>query len=329
METLSGTTNTNIWSKAFLLIALSLTFCFVTPLSLLASSPLSVAILSFGRAKALLLASTVFILMGFIAYRFPEFIGVLVLFVGALIMANLITSFIYRKMSPAKVLLYSGSIFLILTGLSFFAYQKTQTTSIKENIEQVVIVWSESVKSKMIDQGGEKTRELEDWLSKPKDLAHEIFTWLPTYFFIATFLSLWVGLFLTLRNSLIWRKSVDYPFTLKDLLKFKTPEYLVYPLLLALGVFAAAQLEMIKHPMLDVSVRSFLSCLAVFYFFQGYGIFLELLAKLKVMGFMKSLMIAFTLILLWQAIVLIGVLDLWVDFRTKFNKLEKNEGDKL
>ena len=44
---------------------------------------------------------------------------------------------------------------------------------------------------------------------------------------------------------------------------------------------------------------------------------------------MRSVMVIISLVLAWKFLILIGILDHWFNFRTKFKKIKKNEGDKL
>jgi Predicted membrane protein (DUF2232) len=121
-----------------------------------------------------------------------------------------------------------------------------------------------------------------------------------------------------LRNSLFWRQKVKYPFGIRDFLRFKVPDYFVYPLILSLVLTLGGEYVLGERGTLVGG--NLLYCLGIFYFFHGLGIFVDLLDYLKVFGLLRTLMFAITFLFAWRVLVIAGVFDLWVNFRKFFNK---------
>jgi len=129
-----------------------------------------------------------------------------------------------------------------------------------------------------------------------------------------------------LRNSLVWRIRHAYPFGLKDLVRYKVPDFFVWPLIAGLALFLGAEAI---APWAEVLGGNILACLGIFFFFQGFGVFVDLLSFLGINGFFRSILIVSTVFMGWKVLVLAGLFDIWVDFR-RFMKTKKNdEGDSL
>ena len=61
-------------------------------------------------------------------------------------------------------------------------------------------------------------------------------------------------------------------------------------------------------------------CLGIFYFFQGFGIFSDLLTFMGIMGFFRSLIVMVVIFMAYYLIVAAGLFDNWFDFRKYFEK---------
>lgn len=69
--------------------------------------------------------------------------------------------------------------------------------------------------------------------------------------------------------------------------------------------------------------------MGVFYLFQGFGVYNDFLKYLKIGGFIKTMFIAFTFILANKFLAILGIFDLWFDFRRFFTNKKKDEGDTI
>ena len=172
----------------------------------------------------------------------------------------------------------------------------------------------------------EETREVRDILDNPERLVDKVYSNIPGILFFGVFAAVWLSLFVTLRNSPIWRYRVLYPYTLKELINFKVPEYLIWLLIVGLVLFVGSDHGL--GAMAEVAGTNILVCLSVLYFFQGFGVYNDFMTFLRIRGFLRIIFTAFTVLYTWKILVGVGIFDLWFNFR-KFFKKQNGEGDKI
>ena len=126
----------------------------------------------------------------------------------------------------------------------------------------------------------------------------------------------------------LWRSVHSYPYNIRNLTSFKVPFSFVWPLIIGLVLAVGNAYEQLGD-WAEVAGYNILLMLGIFYFFQGFGILSELLNKWRIFGFFRTMVIFFSVIMGYQVLALVGVLDTWVDFRRLFNKKNNDEGDKL
>ena len=110
---------------------------------------------------------------------------------------------------------------------------------------------------------------------------------------------------------------------INQLIQVKVPENLIWIFILGLAFvvgedYVGAQVSELGSYLLIV--------LAVFYFFQGFGVYISFLDNLKVSGFFRSLLIVTTVYIASQILILIGLSDMFVNYRRFFTK-NNNEGE--
>jgi hypothetical protein len=110
------------------------------------------------------------------------------------------------------------------------------------------------------------------------------------------------------------------------LLRFKVPEHVVFLLIIGLAVYLGADYGLGSQA--EVFGSNVLGCLAVLYFFQGFGIYNDYMAFLKMGPFLRMILTTLTVLFAWKMLVAVGVFDLWFNFR-KFIKKQNGEGDKI
>ena len=245
----------------------------------------------------------------------------------------LISETISRKVAPVKGLITSGFLVVGIILVTWLGAKVLGDFSIKQMVADQVNQMVEALKTgknaELLKAGqGEEVRYLQDIVRDPSELVKNILSWLPATVFISVFISLWAGFFLVLRNWPIWRVKVNYPHSLKGLTHFKVPEFFVWPLIVGLVLMLAG--EYLLGDMGVVVGSNLLYMMGVFYFFQGFGIFLDFLTHLKVFGFFRTLMVAMGLMIAWRVLVFVGVFDLWINFRKFFKKKENDDkGDNV
>ncbi|MCB9063200.1 MAG: DUF2232 domain-containing protein [Halobacteriovoraceae bacterium] len=314
------------WSRWFFLSVVFIVLSTTGLLSLFAPAPILFSLIMYGKNKTMLMGAFSILVIYLFSIIFnnvnPLFFGVVSLsfFYGVMLYQIFV-----KEMDPVEGIVKIGAIiaglsFLIL-GLSILGLE----ISVVEQFEKILV--SELEHYKQLDpdlfaKGGERARYLEDVLKNPKEMATTIVSILPSVFFVGIFLSLWASLFSVLRASHIWIQKSTYPYTSNDLVNFKSPNYLVYFLIVGLSCVLFSDFS--PHLKLDYVGGNILACVGVFYFFQGFGIYISLLNKLQIKGFIRSLFVVFTIWSLWHVVVIVGVFDQWFDFRKMINRNKEN-----
>lgn len=322
--------NASVGKLVFLAI-ISIALCSFGPMTVFAPVPLAIAFLLYGRLITFVMGvlSTALLWSFSVSMKgFPFFVAGMYLM--AFLYAVLVAEIIFRNVNPVKGLTYAGLFLVILSGSFLIGYDKLSQKSLKTEVGNSVVSVMTELKKQKKDTSGispEEQRAFDDFVNKPDLLTERIYTSLPLIVFVFSFFGLWVSLYVTLRNSIIWRYRVLYTYSLKDLTHFKTPEFFVWPLILSLVLLLGADYGL---PAVSETIgRNLLYCLGVFYLFQGFGVYNDFLKYLKIGGFIKTLFIAFTLILAYNFLAILGIFDLWFDFRRFFTKTKKDEGDIL
>jgi len=314
----------NLIGKLGILALLAVGLLMFPPLSILAPVPFAFAILVAGRIKGLLFGGIFSVGMTILAIYFPDFInplakGSLFFAVTGLFLAEVVL----RKIHPIRGFITLGILLNILFGAILLIGISSKNFSPKKVVEESVVKLVTEFKASdklnsLKEEEGEEARAIKDIIDNPQNLVKKIVSWIPAGIFVSTFFFVWICSYVILRNSLFWRQKVKYPFGIKDFLRFKVPDYFVYPLILSLVLTLGGEYVLGEQGTLIGG--NLLYCLGIFYFFHGLGIFVDLLDYLKVFGLLRTLMFAITFLFAWRVLVIAGVFDLWVNFRKFFNK---------
>jgi hypothetical protein len=317
------------FAKLMFLAVISIALCSFGPLSIFAPVPLILAFLLYGRVTTLFLGLISAAVLWFVSMKFAQMPFLLVgIYLVAFLYAVLIAEVIFRNINPVKGLMRAGLVLVTVSGISLFWFNQLGKVSIKSQISTTIETTFAKLKEsnkELFATGGEDARAVQEVLARPQDLANEIYSILPSIVFIISFLGLWVSFFMTLRNSLIWRYKHLYTYSLKDLIHFKAPDFLVYPLITSLVLMVGADYGLGKTA--AVVGGNILYCLGVFYLFQGFGIYNDFLKYLRIRGFVKTLFIVFTLVMAFKFLAIIGMFDLWFDFRKYLTNNTNNKND--
>ena len=299
------------------------------PFALIAPAALALAFIHFGKVKVLLLSSLLALGIYLIGGQSLNSLGSVGTFVYSCLIGLGIDRLIHRKIHPVKGVLYGGTFAYGLICLLALIVFSAQDLSLRDLVGSQVNFFIDQLKAspdyeKVISAGGEQARELKDLVASPNLIIEQIINWVPSVLFVGIFFSLWASFYFVLRNSLAWRNKRKYPYGLLHLTFFKLPFWLVY--FLIFGLVLALLGSSVEG--LDFSVYGFniLYSLGALYFFQGFGVVHDYLTVKGHKGFIKSLLMTLAVVFMWRLVVLIGLLDLWVDFRKFY--LKKIEGDK-
>jgi hypothetical protein len=318
--------------KLLFLAIVSVALCSFGPLSVFAPVPLVLAFLIYGRLTTLFVGGMSTSLLWFFTTKFAVPMVIAGMYLTSLLYAILIAELIIRNINPVRGLIATGAILVTFIGGGLVAYNQVSKVSIKTELQTSVVKLMAMVKEQnknndALNAGGDEARAFQDLISKPVELANEIYGILPAIIFVFSFFGLWISLYMTLRNSMIWRHKHFYNYSLKDLINFKTPDFFVWPLILSLVCVVGADYGLPSYA--HVIGSNLLYCLGVFYLFQGFGVYNAFLHYLRIGGFLKTMFVVFTLVMAYKFLAILGMFDLWFDFRKFFTNKKKDEGDIL
>lgn len=307
--------------RLLLLGVSSVILCISFIMSIFAPFPLSLAITMYGRIKGYLVA-----LIGLIlSFTFATLLyGDLTLFgfyLCVLIFSIAISEILLRGISPVKGLVTFGLSFIIVAVGGFTWIINSLNTTPKVFILQQIEKSADKIaeQKKAIELSGDKDAiQVLQLLDNPELLANEMIESFPGYFFMGVFIMLWFNMFLVLKSRRLLFSGTDYPFSEKNLLNFKVPFGFV--LVLALGLVLAVWGENFEKLHLETIGFTIIKCLGIFYFFQGFGVFSDLLNFIGVVGFFRSLIVMTTIFIASYLIAVAGLFDNWFDFRKYFEK---------
>ncbi|MFP5386048.1 MAG: DUF2232 domain-containing protein [Bacteriovoracia bacterium] len=307
--------------RLLLLGVSSVILCVSFIMSIFAPFPLALAIIMYGRTKGYLTGVLGLIL----SFVFASLVyGDLTLFgfyLCVFVFGAAIAEIVLRGISPIKGLVTFGmSFILIIAALFGFAMSSLQTTPynfILQQIEKSADKIAEQ--KKVVEMSGDKDSiQVLQLLDRPELLAREMIESFPAYFFMGVFLMLWFNMFLVLKSRRLLFSGNDYPHDEKDLLNFKVP--FGYVLVLVLGlVMAIWGSEFGAFPFETIGI-TLIKCLGIFYFFQGFGVFSDLLNFMGIVGFFRTLIVMVTIFMASYLIAVAGLFDNWFDFRKYFVK---------
>ncbi len=317
--------------KLVFLCIVAMALCSFVPLSIFAPLPLASAYLFFGRGKTWAVGAIITVALVALSFSAgTQLLAIALMFFIANLFAFSVSIIVTKNIQPAQGLIRYGlvisSLVIGITAGSFLFKEAPIVEQIETSIVQVVQVIKQSGEYKeMLNAGEEKAIVLEELISNTKLVAERIVQWSVSYIFVGVFFSLWLTLFMVLKNAVIWKELHNYQYNLKDLANFKLPDYFVYVLIISLSLFLGG--EYLLGATAEVVGGNILYMLGVFYFFQGFGIYLALLDHLRIGGFMRSALVIITIFMAHQMVALVGAFDMWINFRRFLKKKKSNEGD--
>lgn len=328
-ETYKAFDNKSSFGKLLFLSVIAIALCSFPPLAFLASVPIAIAFLLYSRATALVMGVISVGALLTIATYTKTAVYVPVLYLVSFFYALLISEVIYRGVSPGKGLLVTGTVLFAITMLFLGSVHLLKPTFLKQELSSFVTKAFEEQKKKdqkLLDSGTEEARQLKAFLDSPEKLVTEVYNNTPALVFTSAFLGIWLSFFVLLRNAKVWRYKVFYQYGLKDFLQFRVPDYLMWLVIIGLIFYLGADYGVGKEG--EVIGTNILGSLAVLYFFQGFGIYNDFLSFVKIGGLLRIILTTFTVFFAWKMLVVLGLFDLWFNFR-KFLKKQNGEGDKI
>jgi hypothetical protein len=299
----------------------SVILCMSFIMSVFAPFPIALAVILYGRTKGFLTGIMGLMLsFGFSAYYFGD-PTLVVFYLCVFVFGFGIAEIVSRGISPVKGLVTFGLCFIFLLFAGVGAAIKSENMGPQQFIVKQLELNKEKLEQqkKLIEESSqENSIEVLQLLDRPDLIAKQVIENFPSYLFMGVFVMLWFNMFLVLKSRRLLLSSNDYPYSENNLLNFKVPFGFV--LLLAVGLVLAVWGKELSFEYSEVIGFTIIKCLGLFYFFQGFGIFSDLLTFMGVMGFFRTLIVMVVIFMAYYLIVAAGLFDNWFDFRKYFVK---------
>jgi len=232
-----------------------------------------------------------------------------------------IAEIVLRGIAPVKGMVAFGVGFILITVVGFSSVLSSMNATPKEFILQQIEKSSDKIaeQKKAVELSGNKDSiQVLQLLDRPDLIADEMIHSFPGYFFMGVFMMLWFNMFMVLKSRRLLLSGHEYPYSEKNLLNFKVPFGFV--LVLVIGLVLAVWGSSLGTAPYETIGITIIKCLGIFYFFQGFGVFSDLLNFLGVFGFFRTLIVMIIIFMANYLIAAAGLFDNWFDFRKYFVK---------
>jgi hypothetical protein len=307
--------------RLLLLGASSVILCISFIMSVFAPFPLALAVILYGRTKGLMVGVAGLIVSFLFAAMLYKDLTLFGFYLFVFLFGAGIAEIVRRGVSPVKGMVTFGLAIVMITSAGFAYLVSSMNVTPKEFIIQQIEKSTDKIQEqkKVIEQSGDKDSiQVLQLLDRPDLLASELMESFPSYFFMGVFLMLWFNMFLVLKSRRLLFSGNDYPYSEKDLLNFKVPFGFV--IVLAIGLVFAVWGDKFGTAPFEWIGNTLIRCLGIFYFFQGFGVFSDLLNFVGVVGFFRTLIVMITIFVANYLIAVAGLFDNWFDFRKYFVK---------
>lgn len=308
-------------SRLLLLGVSSVVLCISFIMSVFAPFPLALAFILYGRKKGIMTGVAGLLLSFAFAVLVYKDFTLFGFYLGVFIFGFGIAEIALRGISPVKGMVAFGLGFILLVSASVGFYINSQNVTVEQFIVQQIEKSSDKIEEqkKIIEQSADKDSiQALQLLDRPDLIAKELKASFPGYFFIGVFLMLWFNMFLVLKSRRLLLSSHDYPHSERELLNFKVPFGFV--VLLAAGLVLAVWGQDFGSVGYENLGFTIIKCLGLFYFFQGFGVFSDLLNFIGLAGFFRTLVVMIVIFMANYLIAAAGLFDNWFDFRKYFIK---------
>lgn len=315
-------------SKLILMGAVSLVLCMSFIMSIFTPFPIAFATIIYGRAKGYGMGLVTWFLSLILSISFFGDFTVFAAFTMSLVVAVAVSEIVQRGISPVRGMVKVGASLVLAVSLLLLIIVKGFNVDIKANLveqiknnKEIFELQKEKIQSSDVDS--KESFDIVALLSQPEVLAGEILKEAPSYFFIGTFMVIWANLFLLLRSNRMIQKFVPAKYTEKDLLKIKVPDHFIWAVIGGFLLFLWGESLGPIYPVIGMNI---LKLIGIFYFFQGFGIYLDFLDYARLTGFIRTILVMLTILTAAQFIAFVGLFDMFVNFR-RFFKRNSNEGE--
>lgn len=310
-------------SRLIILGLVALSFCLSIFLSVFAAIPLAFGVLIYGRKLGYLSATVFGLISAIISLSYGGGVGLIGIYLFSFIIAVVCAEATLRNFNPIKVILFGGIALFLTSSVSILGYLKSQDTTLKAVTVKFIETNAEALKQNVFNTS--KAGNVEEgmkslsMLENPEKTAEQIIKEIPGYMMLTNFLVFWFIMFLLLKYKRLRYGVEKDAYTEKDLLSFKMPDYYIWIVIIALALLIwGSELGEWHSSFGHFLIQS----LGAFYFFQGFGLYMEFLNFVNFYGFLRVVLVSVTVFTAGSLIAIIGLFDMFVDFRKYLKKKE-------
>lgn len=310
----SGLEKQMFWVRFALMTMMTVTFYVTGAFSILAFAPMAVALLLFGQVKGSVLSGICFMAIALLSFWAEAKTEYILGFAFIIFLSQISAYLIRRNLSPRIIFLYLNfgfaALVLLLGGFVLAQFEGGYTALIEKLISGTTDVFQ--------FQSADQAAQFKEQLFEMPLLGVKQKFLLPVLMMMFGAFQLWLGVVFILRFSQQWRQQVGYRSTIRELIQFKNPEWLIYPVLVLISLLLIGHQQ--KWELMNIGVISLLFFISFFYFLQGFGVYADFLRYLRLRGFMRILFVFVAVVFMSRLLAIVGFFDLWINFRKFFKK---------
>jgi hypothetical protein len=292
--------------------------------SILSPLPLIHAALRWGKTRAYSVTVVAFLLSYFLLREKETGMTLVAMFGFYLAISAMASQMILTRVAPLRGLVLSGGLLISFLGLIAMSFFSSKEMTPVEYLTDKVVKNEKEFSTRAVLFYEKDSLEHKEFLRKiqkePESLVKEVVPFIPKVLIILVFMTLWLNLCLGYKSRFL---DLGRRMDLDKLIHIKLPDQLVWVAIAGLGLIL---LESYVGKSLSEVGSYIVTVLSVFYFFQGFGIYISLLDNVKVKGFFRTFLIVSTVYIAFQALIIIGFSDLFVNYR-RFFKKNNTEGE--
>lgn len=304
----------------------SLLLCLSFVMSFFTSFPVALGTFLYGRKKgygAVAVAWALSFAISFFLLRDPM-MTMFATYSASIFVTVATAEIALRNSSPMRGIVIGGIVLAGVVFGSLYASFNAANVGVKEFVVQQINDNKAQFEQGLKQPSGEANEEafkLLALLEQPEKLADMLIAEAPAYIIMGIFIILWANVFLILKSKRAML-GMREQYTDKSLVEYKNPDQLIWVVIaaLALAVFGDE-----IDPNAVVIGTSTLKILGVFYFFQGFGLYVSFLDAMRLRGLLRTILVIATVMTASQVLALVGLFDMFVNFRRFMKKKDQGE----
>ena len=286
--------------------------------SILSPMPLVHSAVRWGKVKAQITAALALI-VAFFLFKEKDAGLVLVAMLGFYIaIAMMIIEIINRRLAPFRSMVLSSTLIVLLLGVVGLGFFESKNMSPIEYMTAEVVKNEKMFTTQFALIYEKDSLEYKEFIRKiekePKEFVKQIAPAIPKLIIILVFITFWINLCLGFKTRFL---DSERGADLTKLVHVRLPEHLIW--FFIAGLSAVLLEDYVGNTIFEIG-SYILTVLGIFYFFQGFGVYISFLDNVKIEGFFRTLLVASTIFWAFQVLILIGLSDLFVNYRRFFKK---------